>query len=155
MTQKNTWSQYCLKNLIILSEEIPKPRALLVQSTSSKQYFITRSVVTRHDCWIVGRAEVMGHVSSCFSWTVLPLRSLPMPNQSRWKRRWNKISKLKVIGLVRALLYLKYGFETKLGYIFMSGEPVHFLNVLEKKTLLPSRKKQPVASLAEFRKTLL
>ena len=52
-------------------------------------------------------------------------------------------------------MYLKYGFETKLGYIFMSGEPVHFLNVLEKKTLLPSRKKQPVASLAEFRKTLL
>ena len=77
MTQKNKWSHYCIKNLKVLSE-IPKPRALLVQSTFSRQYFITRSVVTRH-------VESLSSYQLCLrfqratsrsrSWTVLPPRS--------------------------------------------------------------------------------
>ena len=48
------------------------------------------------------------------------------------------------------LLYLEYGVKTKLGYIFMSGEPVHFFKCFRKKHFCHREKKQLVASLAEF-----
>ena len=65
MTQKNTWSHYCMKNIKVLSE-IPNPRALLVQSTSSRQYFIARSAVTRHVGWTVELLQAWFPFSSSY-----------------------------------------------------------------------------------------
>ena len=109
MTQKNTWSLYCLKNLRILSQ-IPKPRALLVQSTFSRQYFITRSVVTRHveNRWAFTSnvfVFISLHPGDAAGQCCHNAACLCQINRCNalWKILWNRSSKLKAIGLVRAL----------------------------------------------------